>query len=83
VQQLQTDSSMLGDHRHIATVLSHQQNEHGAHTLATTLTNVLQGRAQQTIIMSERLVEKFDEIEQIMLNGLFDKLKIIHYIINL
>ena len=82
MEQLKAHRSMLGGHRHLSVVLCHEQDKHRAHALAATLTNMLQGALQQSVAIGERLVEKCDEIEQIMLNRLFDEFQVIHNNIN-
>ena len=58
VEQLQSHGSILRSLVDSAEVLSHKQYQHRAHTLACTLADVLQRRAEQSVLVRERLVEK-------------------------
>ena len=58
VEQLQSNGSILRSLVDSAEVLRHKQYQHRAHTLACTLADVLQRRAEQSVLVRERLVEK-------------------------
>ena len=83
MQQFQSHGGMLCDSRYLSVVLRREQNEHGAHALAATLSDMRQRLREQSVVVGQSLVEKFDEIEQIMLNRVFDKIQIVHYKTNL
>ena len=58
VKQLQSHSSVLCSIVDSAEVLGHKQYQHRAHALAGTLADMLQRRAEQSVLVRERLVEK-------------------------
>ena len=68
MQQFQTHGSILRRMVYLSEVLRHEQNEHWTHTLACTLADMLERRAEQSVLVRERLIEKCDEIGDFRLN---------------
>ena len=73
MKQFQSHSRMLSNCSYLTKILGHQQDEHRAHTLARTLSNMIERLREKTIAMHQRLVEQVYKISQFRLYRLLDK----------
>ncbi len=68
VQEFKTHGSILCHRAYLPEIFCHQQCQHRAHALASTLADVFERIAQHPVLVRQRSVEKVDEIGKVCLD---------------